>query len=117
MLPASLLTPPEPPGFSLFDASRSYQSAASVRTPIRPIQSPPAAPQIDEDLDGLPVRVRQANLAPQLSSTRLKQDPETSARSPRELLDLMTSMQEGWRQGRREAEGDQDVRNERDSHG
>ncbi|MFI7452413.1 nitrate- and nitrite sensing domain-containing protein [Nonomuraea sp. NPDC049714] len=117
MLPASLLTPPEPPGFSLFDATRSYQSATPARTPIRPIQSPPAVPQIDEDLDGLPVRVRQANLAPQLSSTRLKQDPDTSARSPRELLDLMASMQEGWRQGRREAEGDQDVRNERDSHG
>ncbi len=120
MLPASLLTPPPPPaptGFSLFDATRSYSPAKSVRTPIHPVQSPPAVPEIDEDLDGLPVRVRQANIAPQLSNTRLKQDSDTSTRSPRELLDLMTSMQEGWRQGRREADGDRDVRNERDSHG
>lgn len=120
MLPASLLTPPPPPaptGFSLFDATRSYSPAKPVRTPIRPIQSPPAVSETDEDLDGLPVRVRQTNIAPQLSGTRPKQAPETSARSPRELLDLMTSMQEGWRQGRREAAGDRDVRNERDSHG
>lgn len=117
MLPASLLTPAAPTGFSLFDATRSYTSAKPVRKPIHPIQSPPAAPEIDDDLDGLPVRVRQTNIAPQLSGTRLKPDRETSARSPRELLDLMTSMQEGWRQGRREAERERDVRNERDSHG
>ncbi|WP_336208180.1 sensor histidine kinase [Nonomuraea sp. LPB2021202275-12-8] len=144
MLPTSLLTAAAPAlpqnGVSLFDASRSYppgpaparavRTASAVRTLTPPAQPPPTQPppavpapaptpafEIDEDLDGLPVRVRQANLAPQLRKTRPRQEPETSTRSPRELLDLMTSMQEGWRQGRMEAEGDRDVRNERDSHG
>ena len=136
MLPVSLLTVAAPsapqPKVSLFDATRSYppvpaparaiRTSATRRT-LSPPPQPPVPPlpaprlETDDDLDGLPVRVRQANLAPQLRKTRPRQEPDVSTRSPRELQDLMTSMQEGWRQGRRETEGDHDVRDERDSHG
>src|SRR5690606_6564137 len=53
----------------------------------------------DEDLDGLPRRIPQASLAPQLRK-RADRREEVSSRSPEELMDLMASMQRGWQQGR-----------------
>ncbi|WP_214413951.1 sensor histidine kinase [Sphaerisporangium fuscum] len=67
----------------------------------RPALSVPSAE--DDDLDGLPMRVRQASLAPQLRRTRPEERREVSTRSPEELLSLMSSMQRGWQQGRDQA--------------
>ncbi|MEV5407324.1 nitrate- and nitrite sensing domain-containing protein [Thermopolyspora sp. NPDC052614] len=52
----------------------------------------------DDDLDGLPRRVPQASMAPQLR--RQSDDREVSSRSPEELMDMMASMQRGWQEGR-----------------
>ncbi|WP_239136994.1 sensor histidine kinase, partial [Sphaerisporangium rufum] len=54
----------------------------------------------DDDLDGLPVRVRQASLAPQLRRPEPGEPRDVTARSPEELMSLMSSMQQGWRRGR-----------------
>ncbi|MFG1948092.1 nitrate- and nitrite sensing domain-containing protein [Nonomuraea sp. NPDC048826] len=133
MLPVSVLAeraPVQPPplGYSLFEPGRPVPPPPprEVRppTPSRTL-TPPAGPipqqakaaEPDDDLDGLPVRVRQAHLAPQLRKTRTEQETDVSTRAPEELFSLMTSMQEGWRQARRETDGDRDVRDERDSHG
>jgi signal transduction histidine kinase len=126
MVPASVLTeaaaPPPKKPVSLFEpvpAVRSLPPAppAPPAPPSVPAPAPTPKYEIDDDLDGLPVRVRQASLAPQLRNTRPRQEPDVSTRSPQELLALMTSMQEGWRQGRGETEERRDVRNERDTHG
>ncbi|MFC4530105.1 nitrate- and nitrite sensing domain-containing protein [Sphaerisporangium dianthi] len=82
-----------------------------------PAQAPPAGrspgaaqpssavPSTDEDdLDGLPIRVRQASMAPQLRKTRAAEQREVTPRSPEELFSIMSSMQRGWQQGRGEAE-------------
>ncbi|MEV4089333.1 hypothetical protein AB0J43_54630, partial [Nonomuraea fuscirosea] len=72
------------------------------------------AQEADEDLDGLPMRIPQASLAPQL---RVDARPERGARagrSPEELAQLMSSMQRGWQQGRRQAKQERDMRNGKD---
>lgn len=69
----------------------------------------------DDDLDGLPRRVRQASLAPQLRHRVPQEQRETTTRSPEELLKLMTSMQEGWKRGRGEVERQMDTRNSKES--
>ncbi|MBB5779137.1 sensor histidine kinase [Nonomuraea jabiensis] len=74
------------------------------------------AEEADDDLDGLPMRVPQASLAPQLRSARRADRRSTSARSPEELAQLMSSMQRGWQQGRRQVEQGEDVWNRKDDH-
>ncbi|MEU8399321.1 nitrate- and nitrite sensing domain-containing protein [Nonomuraea sp. NPDC048892] len=72
------------------------------------------AQEADEDLDGLPMRIPQASLAPQL---RVDARPERGARagrSPEELAQLMSSMQRGWQQGRRQAKQERDMQNGKD---
>jgi hypothetical protein len=74
------------------------------------------AQEADEDLDGLPMRIPQASLAPQL---RVDARPERGARagrSPEELAQLMSSMQRGWQQGRRQAKQERDMQNGKDDH-
>ncbi|KAB8190897.1 hypothetical protein FH608_033130 [Nonomuraea phyllanthi] len=76
-----------------------------------------AAQEADDDLDGLPMRVPQTNLAPQLrADSRRPERRSAPARSPEELAQLMSSMQNGWRQGRRQAEQGQDLWNRKDDH-
>ncbi|MGI5273696.1 sensor histidine kinase [Nonomuraea sp. CA-218870] len=131
MLPSCVLAEraPVPPrtGYSLFEPGRAIPPSPprEVRPPV-PARSPgpPTGPiprqaaEPDDDLDGLPVRVRQAHLAPQLRKSRPEQESDISTRAPEELFSLMTSMQEGWRQARRETDGGREHgRNERDSHG
>jgi hypothetical protein len=74
------------------------------------------AGEADEDLDGLPMRVPQANIAPQLRTAERGERRAVSARSPEELAQLMSSMQRGWQQGRRQTEQGQDVWNRKDDH-
>ncbi|MCK2220305.1 nitrate- and nitrite sensing domain-containing protein [Actinomadura sp. ATCC 31491] len=73
--------------------------------------------EADDDLDGLPMRVPQASLAPQLRTATRGRNPGISVRTPEELAQLMSSMQQGWQQGRRQAdERGQDVWNRKDDH-
>ena len=63
---------------------------------------------------GLPLRVRQANLAPQLrrQSTEEATVPapaeEPASRSPEETLSMMSAFQDGWQRGRTDALGEHD---------
>ncbi|GLW07639.1 hypothetical protein Misp01_27690 [Microtetraspora sp. NBRC 13810] len=115
-----------PPVRALTPAPRPFTPPLSA-----PVPAPPIGPGRDshrdnhrdthrdddfDDLDGLPVRVRQASLAPQLRKPPARKDRDVTTRSPEELLDLMTSMQEGWRKGRSEAERHRDVWNGKDLH-
>ena len=61
--------------------------------------------------DGLPRRVRQTNIAPQLRDESLAAAGEgpafvASSRSPDELRAMMTSFQAGTTRGRRDADAD-----------
>ncbi|MEV4019352.1 nitrate- and nitrite sensing domain-containing protein [Nonomuraea angiospora] len=110
------------------DGSESGPATGPIRipTPVPGPATPPGPPagwsvtvpaeEADDDLDGLPMRVPQASLAPQLRSARRADRRSTSARSPEELAQLMSSMQRGWQQGRRQAEQGQDVWNRKDDH-
>jgi signal transduction histidine kinase len=55
---------------------------------------------------GLPLRVRQANLAPQLRRQNPEEAsvtptaPEAASRTPEETFTMMTEFQDGWRRGR-----------------
>ncbi|MEU7827632.1 MULTISPECIES: nitrate- and nitrite sensing domain-containing protein [unclassified Nonomuraea] len=72
------------------------------------------AQEADEDLDGLPMRVPQANMAPQLRAARRTDRSAVSVRSPEELAQIMSSMQRGWQQGRGQTEQEHDVWNRKD---
>ncbi|MEV4329962.1 nitrate- and nitrite sensing domain-containing protein [Streptomyces sp. NPDC049597] len=67
-------------------------------------ETPAAAPPL---LDGLPRRVRQASLAPQLREAAAAKPPAAAAagrgseRDAEEVRDRMASMQRGWQRGRR----------------
>ncbi|MEV4381028.1 nitrate- and nitrite sensing domain-containing protein [Streptosporangium sp. NPDC049644] len=104
-------TPEPSPGW--FPAPQQRQETPAPSIPVR--RAVPV-PDIDDDLDGLPVRVRQANLAPQLRQTRSPERRDVPARTPEELSNLMSSMQQGWQQGRSQAEQDQDVWKRKDGH-
>ncbi|WP_248962139.1 sensor histidine kinase [Sphaerisporangium perillae] len=81
-----------------------------------PVRRPVSMPDADDDLDGLPVRVRQASLAPQLRRERSPEQHDVSVRSPEELMKLMSSMQRGWQQGRSQTEQEQDMWNRKEGH-
>ncbi|WP_166427400.1 sensor histidine kinase [Nonomuraea mesophila] len=124
---------PEPaPGtwFEAVPAQRNGEAGPPVTRPARqfsPTASQPPGPSVewsvtvpaqdaDEDLDGLPMRIPQASMAPQLRSTGGPARRPVSARSPEELAQLMSSMQQGWRQGRRQVEHGADMWNRKDDH-
>ncbi|QKW05421.1 nitrate- and nitrite sensing domain-containing protein [Streptomyces sp. NA04227] len=89
--------------------------------PVGPGELPPAAPQAphsgDPQLGGLPRRVRQANLAPQLKdgparraerespAPAVRQDP--ADRDADEVRSRMASLQRGWQRGRGESGGNE----------
>jgi len=81
-----------------------------------PVRRAVFIPDTDDDLDGLPMRVRQANLAPQLRQKRSPEARDTTVRTPEELSNLMSSMQRGWQQGRSQVEQEQDVWKRKDGH-
>jgi hypothetical protein len=69
--------------------------------------APPDGPGPDGDVNGLPRRVRQANLAPQLRDNppRRTTEPAASAASaggptPAEIRQTMSALQRGWQEGR-----------------
>ncbi|MEU8659983.1 nitrate- and nitrite sensing domain-containing protein [Actinoplanes philippinensis] len=61
--------------------------------------------------DGLPRRVRQANLAPQLRKPVVEPEPTGPARSPEQARSLMSALQTGTNRGRADA-----ARTEADGH-
>ena len=77
--------------------------------PAPPALPAPTAPPSDSHL-GMPIRVPQANMAPQLRDQRdadpqEPQDPQDDepwfgARSPEATRSMLTMMQQGWRRGR-----------------
>ncbi|WP_329087450.1 MULTISPECIES: sensor histidine kinase [unclassified Streptosporangium] len=92
------------------------QERREVPAPSMPVRRAVSVPDVDDDLDGLPMRVRQANLAPQLRQTRSPEQRDITARTPEELSNLMSSMQRGWQQGRSQAEQELDVWKRKDGH-
>jgi signal transduction histidine kinase len=87
---------------------------APLATPAEPLTSAPPAQELPRRAQtaagthrGLPRRVRQANLAPQLrtgtqngTSSTAHQRADITARSPDENRDLMSALQQGWQRGR-----------------
>jgi hypothetical protein len=72
----------------------------------------PATAQPDETYKGLPKRVRQANLAPQLrdratpsSTTSAASGDNVANRSPDDIRNALSAMQRGWQQGRARGQG------------
>ena len=71
-------------------------------------EHPDGIPTDGGDYKGLPRRVRQANLAPQLrdASTAAGSQPEAASgdnvanRSPDDIRSALSAMQRGWQQGR-----------------
>jgi hypothetical protein len=70
--------------------------------------------EADEDLDGLPMRIPQASLAPQLRVDARPERRGPGGRSPEELAKLMSSMQRGWQEGRQHAEQEPGMWNRKD---
>ncbi len=128
--PQPPLPPAEPPypqtqpsyaeGSSFPSASTPYPSAETALPPAEP-SFPPAAPfgdegtaaQADETYKGLPKRVRQASLAPQLRDRAATSSTPSAAsgdnvanRSPDDIRNALSAMQRGWQQGRAADEGD-----------
>jgi hypothetical protein len=100
--PPSLFSPSAPP---------SLPSPPAPLTPPSPLAPPAAlAPPPSGSHLGMPIRVPQANMAPQLRAQRdadpqEPQDPQDDepwfgARSPEATRSMLTMMQQGWRRGR-----------------
>ncbi|HZC42382.1 MAG TPA: hypothetical protein VE343_17005, partial [Streptosporangiaceae bacterium] len=94
-------------------AAAGADSAPADGTPpdgISPDGTPPtgfARPPDGGTYRGLPRRVRQASLSPQLREGRPAGadgdgQPGASERSPEEARDLVASLQSGWQRGRQE---------------
>jgi hypothetical protein len=74
---------------------------------VLPAGPDPASPGADQGGNGLPRRVRQANLAPQLRADpprRLTSTPAaaglTGGPTPAEIRQTMSALQRGWDEGR-----------------
>ncbi|WP_440103879.1 sensor histidine kinase [Streptosporangium sp. H16] len=96
--------------------AQERREASPDPAPPTPVRRAVFVPDTNDDLDGLPMRVRQANLAPQLRQARSPEKRDISARTPEELSNLMSSMQRGWQQGRSQAEQELDVWKRKDGH-
>jgi signal transduction histidine kinase len=106
-----------PPWFDAFNRSPASQYPRG-RGPGRPVENPLAAPaeQRDEQAGrpaspsshlGMPVRVPQASLAPQLQAGRNggqqatgSTGPDLEGRSPETTRNMLILMQQGWERGR-----------------
>jgi hypothetical protein len=107
----------EPPRFTPGSAAFSQQPGAFTPEPPAPEPPVPAAEEstqamptegdVDESYKGLPRRVRQANLAPQLrdapvapGSPAVASGDNVANRSPDDIRSALSAMQRGWQQGR-----------------
>ncbi len=106
---------------SAFPSASAQYPGAETAFPAAEPSFPPAAPfgdedtaaQADETYKGLPKRVRQASLAPQLRDRAATSSTPSAAsgdnvanRSPHDIRNALSAMQRGWQQGRAADEGD-----------
>ncbi|GAA4925277.1 nitrate- and nitrite sensing domain-containing protein [Actinoplanes utahensis] len=83
------------------DVPAVEDSAATTQVIELPTPGPAAPPApVDGGDDGLPKRVRQANLAPQLRKRVVEPEPTAPARTPEQARSLMSSLQSGTTRGR-----------------
>ncbi|WP_433223574.1 nitrate- and nitrite sensing domain-containing protein [Dactylosporangium sp. CS-047395] len=118
LLPADLVVAaPELPAPVLeLPAKREPEPRPEPRpepVPLRPAERPKAElPKVEEPRTttpgGLPKRVRQRSLAPQLQQDETVVMEAPAGRSPDELRRMMTSFQAGTARGRHEARADED---------
>jgi signal transduction histidine kinase len=107
---APLFTTPEPPA--------PVAPTSAVPMFVAPTSAPPAGPGLDNGdeptaqfgLDGLPKRVRQASLAPQLRNPVVEQPSTAPERSPEQVRTLMSALQLGTTRGRIQASKEVDAR-------
>ncbi|HEX5188814.1 MAG TPA: nitrate- and nitrite sensing domain-containing protein, partial [Streptosporangiaceae bacterium] len=94
------------PDFPAADAGDTAPLATASSTAAGQVGPPGTAgeqPASPVELDGLPVRVRQANLAPQLRKPGAGAEPgadEPAAPSPEAARSTMAALQLGWQRGR-----------------
>jgi hypothetical protein len=96
--------PPEP--FSELDTEPASSSVAAA-----PDEPHSAGSRFGLTENGLPQRIRQMSLAPQLrkpTASPSLADPEASSRSPETARSVMSAFQRGWRRGLSEAEAEPD---------
>ena len=89
-----------PPSPAPRPADEKKKQAPASTTKAEQVGRPAAAPT---ELEGLPVRVRQANLAPQLRTPTSAEEPgadEPAAPSPEAARSTMAAIQLGWQRGR-----------------
>ncbi len=93
------------------DPNGSWMAELSASSPGRHRLDAPAPREYAEPASGgthlgLPLRVRQANLAPQLrkpgagEASAMPTEDEATARSPEDTLAMMSAFQDGWQRGR-----------------
>ena len=116
--PAEAPYPQAPPSYSEAEPAMSPAGVShpSAETALPPAGSFPsengAQAQQDETYKGLPKRVRQASLAPQLRDRTTPSSTPSAAsgdnvvnRSPADIRNALSAMQRGWQQGRAANEG------------
>ncbi|MDG4757098.1 nitrate- and nitrite sensing domain-containing protein [Micromonospora sp. WMMD710] len=98
----ALEAPTVPTGLPAVDRSRPTDSASEAAADGGPM---PARAEADRTDSGLPVRVRQANIAPELRDdpAATETDDEDVARPPEQVRRMMSSYQTGTRRGRTDA--------------
>ncbi len=74
-----------------------------IPAPRTPADEPPADNRIPGDERLLPRRVRQANLVPQLRGPVAERAESTTVRTPEKVRSLMSALQRGTTQGRKDA--------------
>jgi signal transduction histidine kinase len=105
-VPVVARVPPGPPTGS---PAGSLGTPFDVFTPTRQPGQDPVQP--GDDHEGLPRRVRQASLAPELRASAAaangsRGDLAASAESLAVMRNTLSAMQSGWQQGRSESQGD-----------
>ncbi|MEU4402407.1 nitrate- and nitrite sensing domain-containing protein [Micromonospora orduensis] len=98
----ALEAPTVPTGLPAVDPTRPTDSASEPSPEAGPL---PARAEADRTNSGLPVRVRQANIVPELRDdpAATDTDDEDVARPPEQVRRMMSSYQTGTRRGRTDA--------------
>jgi signal transduction histidine kinase len=90
------------PSVPVIPAQRGPSPLESVTAAETPVEAPAEAPD-DDATDGLPKRVRQASLAPQLRQPVVEKVSTAPERTPEQVRTLMSALQLGTNRGRVDA--------------
>jgi signal transduction histidine kinase len=102
--PPTLQPPTLQPPVSGAERWRAAPEPASPRTDVW--GTPPQGPVSSGSHLGMPIRVPQASMAPQLrdgrqaGGTQAREEPGVDERAPESVRDMMMQMQHGWKRGR-----------------